>query len=353
MKKCVLKIILLICDILGINYLFDKYYSDHIRVLMYHGVSSKKLPSDYWTLMPLSKFEDQMNIIKHRYNVIECSEIIPKENNALLSKKNSVVITFDDGYENVLREAYPILLKYQFPAIIFIVTGISNKYKIIWTDLICNIIMLSNKDIVLSNFDFGICYSKSSSKEKCEYINKLKNYLKSCKEEKRKTIVNYLLEYYPISNEQIFEPFNLLSESQIKELSKTDLIQIASHSHNHSILSQLSDEQQKDDINKSINKLDEWGIENSKIFAYPNGRIEDYNNTTINILKSNGIKIAVSTTDGLHCMTDDLYRIKRISVGADINTWEFKAKLSGLYYFLNSIFYVIKYSEKKGLLDGN
>lgn len=338
MKKSILKIILIVCDILGINYLFNKYYSDHIRILMYHGVSSQKLPSDYWTLLPLTKFENQMKILKHRYNVIKCSEIIPNEKDTPIEKNNSVVITFDDGYENVLSEAYPILLKYKHPAIIFVVTNHSNKNKIIWTDLLYNIIMMSDKDISLSNFDLGICYSISSIKTKSEYINKLKNILKSYKEEKREQIVNYLQKNYPISNEQKLKTFSLLSESQIKELSNSELIQIASHSNKHSILSQLSDEQQRDDINSSTNKLKEWGIGSSNIFAYPNGRTEDYNNTTIDILKSSGIKAAVSTTDGLHCKTDDPYKIKRIAIGADIDNWEFKARLSGLYYFLNSLY---------------
>lgn len=321
---------------LGINFLFDKYYSDHIRILMYHGVSSKKLPSNYWTLLPLTKFEDQMKIIKHRYNVIKCSEIIPSENATLLSKKNSVVITFDDGYENILNEAYPILLKYQLPAIIFIVTGLPNN--IIWVDLIYNIIMLSERDIVLTNFNLGICYSKSNSEVKSKFINKLKLYLKSCKDEKRKHIVDYLLKNYPVSNDQLFESLKLLSESQIKKLSKTDLIQLGYHSHNHPILSQLSEEQQKDEIINSIGKFNEWGIKAEKIFAYPNGKVEDYNSTTINILKSNDINVAVSTIDGLHCITDDLYQIKRILVGADMNIWAFKARLSGFYYFFKKLF---------------
>ncbi|MCP4705592.1 MAG: polysaccharide deacetylase family protein [candidate division Zixibacteria bacterium] len=335
MKHRIIKFILMICDLMGINYLFNKYNSDAIRILMYHGVSSKKLPSEYWTLLSLSKFIDQMKIIKRGYNVIKCSEIIPKSNNSLLLKDNAVVITFDDGYENVLNEAYPILQNHQFPAIIFVVTGLSNRNEIIWTDMVYNIAMLSKDDIVLSDNNLGTCYAKSDNKEKSDFIIKLKTYLKSCKEEKKNKIVNDLMERYPISKKQIYESFRLLSESQIKRLSETKLIQIASHSDYHSILSQLSDDQQKDDINQSLSKFDEWGIEIDKIFAYPNGRAEDYNNATINILKSNNIKAAVSTTEGLHYKTDDLYRIKRISIGADINIWEFKAKLSGLYYIID------------------
>lgn len=40
---------------------------------------------------------------------------------------NSLVITFDDGYESVYQNAYPVLLEYGFPATIFLVSGYVGK----------------------------------------------------------------------------------------------------------------------------------------------------------------------------------------------------------------------------------
>src|SRR5262249_39707528 len=37
--------------------------------------------------------------------------------------KRPVVITFDDGYEGVAREAWPTLRRYGFPATVFVTTG--------------------------------------------------------------------------------------------------------------------------------------------------------------------------------------------------------------------------------------
>ena len=47
-------------------------------------------------------------------------------------EENSIVVTFDDGYLDVLQNAVPILERYQIPATIFVVTG--NLGEPFWWD---------------------------------------------------------------------------------------------------------------------------------------------------------------------------------------------------------------------------
>ena len=46
--------------------------------------------------------------------------------------KRKVVITFDDGYFDNLENAYPVLKKYECPAIIYIVTSFLNNENYPW-----------------------------------------------------------------------------------------------------------------------------------------------------------------------------------------------------------------------------
>jgi hypothetical protein len=43
---------------------------------------------------------------------------------------------------------------------------------------------------------------------------------------------------------------------------------------------------------------------------------------------------ALTTVDGLWEQQTDRFSIPRIAIGAGISRWEFKARLSGFYYFL-------------------
>ncbi|MCG2700216.1 polysaccharide deacetylase family protein, partial [Candidatus Parcubacteria bacterium] len=72
--------------------------------------------------------ETQMKYLKNNnYNVIKLSDLIDilKYNNKI--PKKIVVLTFDDGYNDNYTNVFPILKKYNFPATIFLITGLIGK----------------------------------------------------------------------------------------------------------------------------------------------------------------------------------------------------------------------------------
>ena len=65
-----------------------------------------------------------MNFMKKKgYNTINLNEINQND-------KNKFIITFDDGYEDVLINALPILKKFNFKAVCFFVTDYLNLHNI-------------------------------------------------------------------------------------------------------------------------------------------------------------------------------------------------------------------------------
>jgi peptidoglycan/xylan/chitin deacetylase (PgdA/CDA1 family)/glycosyltransferase involved in cell wall biosynthesis len=91
-----------------------------VRILTYHGIEISPTNSFAVTL---NNFENQMQYLKERFNVIS----LPQFSNCLVQKKSfardTVIITFDDGFKNFYQFAYPILKKYQIPATCFIITS--------------------------------------------------------------------------------------------------------------------------------------------------------------------------------------------------------------------------------------
>jgi len=76
------------------------------------------------TIVLTKEFEKQMAYLaKHNYTSLTGEEFYLYMQNKITVPKNSVLITFDDGYKNNLDTAYPILKKYKFTAINFIDTG--------------------------------------------------------------------------------------------------------------------------------------------------------------------------------------------------------------------------------------
>lgn len=99
------------------SFIYPVYYKRGVLVLNYHSVN----PSHKFSTSPYD-FEEQMLFLKENYEVISLNDLNAPGFNPLMVDKVKVIITFDDGYEDNFLYAYPILKKYNLPAIIFITT---------------------------------------------------------------------------------------------------------------------------------------------------------------------------------------------------------------------------------------
>lgn len=83
----------------------------NIPVLTYHSISNKKSNVS----LGISEFEKQIKFLKeNQFKSIFFDEIN-------LNEKKQIIITFDDGYKDILINALPILRKYNYKAICYIV----------------------------------------------------------------------------------------------------------------------------------------------------------------------------------------------------------------------------------------
>jgi peptidoglycan/xylan/chitin deacetylase (PgdA/CDA1 family) len=299
---------------------------------MYHGVTATPPPFFYWTQLPLEKFRKQLEHIKKHYRVLG-PEFMKK---ADFSAPDGVVITFDDGLRNVYTEARPELIEKQFRALFFVLPELSTNNDIIWPDKIYELLYnCGEKTVDLSNFNFGpIDLAGNFGPAVKDLITELK----TRPHDDRQAVIDYLHDTFGNRIDKKIEAFRLMKKEMILELARDDLFEIGLHTNRHPILSTMSADRQEHEISEPLAEMKKWGIEPLMVFAYPNGRSCDYNETTLEILKRHGFKAALTTVDGLYDPgRDDPYHIRRIPVGADMSMAEFKARLSGLYYFVRKL----------------
>ncbi|WP_211745968.1 polysaccharide deacetylase family protein [Paenibacillus sp. Marseille-Q4541] len=101
-----------------------------VPVLMYHYLVPKSLNKEPGnkSVMNTEDFEEGMDYL-HRegYYTPTLQELEQYVKGEISLPKKSVVITFDDGYENNLVYAYPILKKYNFKAAVFVIGSKVNE----------------------------------------------------------------------------------------------------------------------------------------------------------------------------------------------------------------------------------
>lgn len=89
-------------------------------VLMYHSVDENK---EFFTVSA-GEFERQMKYLAdNKYKVLSASDLIKSIEDGTEIPSKTVVLTFDDGYQDNYKNAFPILKKYGFLATIFVTTG--------------------------------------------------------------------------------------------------------------------------------------------------------------------------------------------------------------------------------------
>lgn len=101
-------------------------YSKKVVVLTYHHISNN--PFSGITITP-ERFEEDLKMLRdNKFNVISLREMISGLEGIVELPENAVVITFDDGIESFYKYAYPLLKKYNMPAIEFIITARNESY---------------------------------------------------------------------------------------------------------------------------------------------------------------------------------------------------------------------------------
>ena len=168
-----------------------------VPILMYHAISFKD--NDTLHVRP-DNFSKQIEFLnKNGYSVISLDELVQGIETDRKFPHKTVVITFDDGFEDNFLYAFPVLAKYNMSATIFLITdyiGIRDGY-------------LSGDQIRLmsrNNIDFGGHTRSNIYLPSVEDTDQLWNEIAGCKADIAKMIDKEVgLFCYPIGgfNESI------------------------------------------------------------------------------------------------------------------------------------------------------
>ena len=286
-----------------------------MKILCYHGIIHKrKKGAANFALKHIEKktFIKQIKYLKKNANIISMDEVCYNISNKIKFKKNSVCITFDDGFENNFKIAYPILKKYKIPTLFYLCPEIISKKYFFWVDII-EICLLNTKEkfITIKKNDK---YFLNNIKNKKKAVTKIKKYCKSIDDSKKNKVIMSIVvqskvNYKKYINQDIYKP---ASWSQIKKVLNSNLFQIGGHSLQHSLLTKKSKTQMTKDIKETIKIIKKKTNIRVKYFSYPEGK---FNESIINVMKNNKIVSSPIATSGTNSVNTNLFKLKRYMVG--------------------------------------
>ena len=284
---------------------YDKQWHNHDRkvcVLLYHRVCD--LPLDVWGLaISPEVFEQHIRFYKENYNILRFDDDWSNV------QEPSLVITFDDGYEDNLQYALPILEKYHVPATVFVSSGNIGTDKEFWWDELERIIFYNNKDEYYFKAN-GECLPLSTYEEKEKACQRIRLYIKKLLPEAREDFLKKMMS--ELEAERLPRTINrTVNEKGLRVLASSPYITIGGHTVTHNMLSAESPERQEWEIRTSKSKIEEIIDDEIKVFSYPFGGFDDINEYSIESVRKAGYKRAATTFVGLAGKETEPYIIPR------------------------------------------
>jgi len=310
---------------------------DGVLILLYHRIAD--LPSDPYLLnVTPEHFAEHLEVLRDSGCVImSLHQLIQSLQRGTLPFRG-VVITFDDGYVDNLYHAKPILEKYEIPATVFVTSGYVGQQREFWWDEVDRLFLQPGtlpesleltvkgktyqwdlgKDAYYSedeqkrdrNWHF---YHKEDPRERHRLFSKFHEVLNPLSIKERWSVLEEIARWCGIGLEPR-STHRIMSPEEVRILDQGELLEVGAHTVNHPVLSSLSVEEQRQEIERSKATLEEILGHSVVSFAYPHGSKADYTTDTVRIAMDSGFDCACSNFIGMVRQGCDFYQLPRILV---------------------------------------
>jgi peptidoglycan/xylan/chitin deacetylase (PgdA/CDA1 family) len=238
--------------------------------------------------------------LKKRFQIIDI-HTLKKYLSRDIRLKNSCHITIDDGHISFYKIFFPLLVKHQIPATLFVSPQKICDNTNFWFQELENCDESIVKKIINNKKFFGN-FNIESFALRAAVLKSLPI----------SDILAIITEYLEITHTFFSNRLNINVE-ELGKINNSGLIEIGAHTMTHPILTNETDFNSKKEISESIIQLEKLLKKKVIAFAYPNGIPEyDFSKREINELKNCGIDIAFSTENKLLSSERDKYAIPRI-----------------------------------------
>jgi peptidoglycan/xylan/chitin deacetylase (PgdA/CDA1 family) len=298
---------------------------DHrIYILAYHDVGTG--PAEPEGTVAASRFREHVRYLKSRFAVVRMDEAVSMLAGHETLGRDHIVLTFDDGYVGNYEHALPVLTAEAVPAVVFVTTGFLDGTPL-WFDVARKCLahaagagapLLSAElrgELVRA---FGAWPPPADVEDTGEVLKRLPG-------RKRDALVAALVR----ENDGVRPSQRPLSWDQVRRMRDAG-IEIGCHTVTHPILSTLGADEQQSEIAGGRDRIEAETGARPRYFAYPNGGSRDFDADTVRALEHSGFVAACSTVRGANVPGCDLFRLKRLGIGAD-PCFLLGARLCGLF----------------------
>ncbi len=281
-------------------------YNDHcVTILTYHSVAkTRSVLTEGTKLRHLpADFEQQIDWLIEYYNPVSLGSLISTIQRGQRPRR-AVVITFDDGYADTFRQALPILCRRRIPMTVFPVTSVIGNQDLMW----------QHKLAWLEAGGYSAKVEDALAAEgfpRRDEEEPLSEFSRRCYRSDLPEILEAVLRTTGRSGQRlaaVLRPY--LEPREIAE-AEPELVEFGNHTHTHPILSALTAEGQRDEIQTARDAL--WSMTGTApvALAYPFGLKQHYDAASIRIARETGHGAALDMRRRINAWPVDPFELSR------------------------------------------
>lgn len=239
------------------------------RILVYHGIDQKGEKGLNSRFISASRFETQIRFLKDHCNLVSLDDYF---NHSSRDNSFTISITFDDGYQNNLRYALPILEKYGVPATFFLTSACGREASWLWMDFLDIATRHGPSKIIIVD---RIYYKKKWRHSQYYADQHGQSLVEMLKQSAWSTVLEMERAFkdagaWPVTK-SYDEYWQLLTPDDITKLVSSPLVTIGAHGHTHRDLARLNHYEACHEIAECKKVLEKICRQSIHTLAYPFG----------------------------------------------------------------------------------
>ena len=296
-------------------------------VLCYHSVGTYGLP--LYCRLPRRVFAEQMRYIRRHYRVVSLRQLV-EELTDPSAQRQSVVVTFDDGYMGTYTDAFPVLKEYGIPATVYLIAGSVESGELAWYDRIFLRFQRAMSEVTMT-LDTQRKFQLTDFASRVDAAAAVVSYLRTLPDAERQRWCESMEKAMPLPAEEMRG--SMMNWDQVREMRRAG-ISFGSHTMTHPVLSSLTPDGLRREVAES-----KWLIESRldavvEDFAFPFGKPADCGAIGEKALSPLGFRTAMTTIVGVNEPGADTYRLRRMVQGEERSIAMFALRLQRLFFHL-------------------
>lgn len=304
-----------------------------IRILAYHRVLESVEPEGFRFDLDLvsassEAFRQQLEIVKRRFVPMRFDELIDCVERGRPVPSRAVLITFDDGYDDNYRIAWPILRDAGMSAMFFVSTGHIDSGLPYAYDWLVHMLCTTAADRLRAPelaIDWPLPVDLHMRRQ---MASQLLDRIKTLDAGAQQQLIDRLQGEWSMPADSGHPDCRPMDWAQLREMRAAGM-EIGSHGVDHRMLAKMEPVAMREEIAASKRSIEREVGSEALVISYPVGGTDAYNDQVVDAARAAGYRMACSYLAGPETMRPaSRYQMRRIPVERSMDRDWFEGMLS-------------------------